>query len=99
MFAYGLSACATLAGAHRHGAASPIQAAGAAADHGGRHDAATRRRRSCWAEALADQLDSGVLVTRDGDGHTGYSAGNACVDNAVESYLVAGTVPKAEVDC
>ena len=46
-----------------------------------------------WAQALADQLDSGVLVTRDGDGHTGYHAGNACVDNTVESYLVAGKVP------
>ena len=52
-----------------------------------------------WAEALADQLDSGVLVKRDGDGHTGYHAGNACVDKTVESYLVQGAVPKAEVDC
>src|SRR5205814_420995 len=25
-----------------------------------------------WAVALAHQLDSGVLVSRDGDGHTGY---------------------------
>ena len=52
-----------------------------------------------WAEALADQLDSGVLVKRDGDGHTGYKSGNSCVDTTVESYLVQGTVPKAEVDC
>jgi hypothetical protein len=40
-----------------------------------------------------------VLVTRDGDGHTGYRAGNPCVDRAVESYLVSGVVPKAEVNC
>ena len=40
-----------------------------------------------------------MLVTRDGDGHTGYRAGNACVDKTVESYLVSGVVPKAEVDC
>ena len=52
-----------------------------------------------WARSLADQLDKGVLVTRDGDGHTGYRAGNACVDKTVESYLVSGVVPKAEVDC
>ena len=52
-----------------------------------------------WAEALAEQLESGVLVTRDGDGHTGYSAGNDCVDGVVEEYLVAGEVPEADVDC
>ena len=52
-----------------------------------------------WAEALADQLDSGILVRRDGDGHTGYFAGNNCVDSTVESYLVSGTVPRRTVDC
>ena len=46
-----------------------------------------------WAVHLADQLESGVLVSRDGDGHTGYNAGNDCVDEAVEGYLVDGTVP------
>ena len=35
-----------------------------------------------WAVALADQLESGVLVSRDGDGHTGYNSGNECVDEA-----------------
>jgi pimeloyl-ACP methyl ester carboxylesterase len=52
-----------------------------------------------WAEALADQLESGVLVARDGDGHTGYGAGNPCVDRVVESYLVSGKVPKSDVRC
>ncbi|KHL15162.1 UNVERIFIED_CONTAM: hypothetical protein LK11_23240 [Mumia flava] len=52
-----------------------------------------------WAEALADQLDSGVLVTRDGDGHTGYAAGNGCVDAAVDEYLVDGTVPEDGLEC
>lgn len=52
-----------------------------------------------WAEALADQLESGVLVRRDGDGHTGYFAGNKCVDTTVESYLVSGEVPRRTVDC
>lgn len=52
-----------------------------------------------WAEALAQQLDSGVLVKRDGDGHTGYNQGNSCVDEAVESYLIDGTVPDDDVDC
>lgn len=52
-----------------------------------------------WAEGLAEQLDNGVLVRRDGDGHTGYLAGNDCVDDIVESYLVSGEVPKRTVDC
>jgi hypothetical protein len=52
-----------------------------------------------WAEALAAQLESGVLVRRDGDGHTGYLAGNECVDETVEAYLVAGEVPEDTVDC
>jgi hypothetical protein len=39
------------------------------------------------------------LVRRDGDGHTGYNAGNECVDNTVESYLVSGKIPKSTVDC
>jgi len=52
-----------------------------------------------WAEALASQLESGVLVARDGDGHTGYGAGNECVDDVVEAYLVSGEVPDSDVTC
>jgi pimeloyl-ACP methyl ester carboxylesterase len=52
-----------------------------------------------WAVNLADQLDPGVLVSRDGDGHTGYNSGNACVDTAVEDYLVGGTVPEDGLEC
>ena len=52
-----------------------------------------------WAESLADQLDSGVLVSRDGDGHTGYNKGNECVDDAVHAYLLDGTVPDDGLSC
>ena len=52
-----------------------------------------------WAVHLADQLDSGVLVSRDGDGHTGYNEGNDCVDDAVEDYLLDGTVPEDGLTC
>ena len=52
-----------------------------------------------WAVHLADQLESGVLVSRDGDGHTGYNAGNDCVDEAIEAYLVGGTVPPDGLQC
>lgn len=52
-----------------------------------------------WAVALADQLASGVLVTRVGEGHTGYNKGNACVDEAVEAYFADGTVPTDGLRC
>jgi len=52
-----------------------------------------------WAVALSRQLSSAVLVTRDGDGHTGYNAGNHCVDTTIEDYLVKDTVPSSDVDC
>ena len=52
-----------------------------------------------WAVHLADQLESGVLVSRDGDGHTGYNAGNDCVDEATEAYLVDGVDPQDGLTC
>ncbi|MEV7693301.1 alpha/beta hydrolase [Microbacterium sp. NPDC089189] len=52
-----------------------------------------------WSVALADQLASGVLVTRVGEGHTGYNKGNVCVDEAIEAYLVDGTVPQDGLRC
>ena len=52
-----------------------------------------------WAEALADQLESGVLVTRDGDGHTGYFQGNECVDRVVEAFWLRDEVPEDGLSC
>lgn len=52
-----------------------------------------------WARALARELQSGVLITRNGDGHTAYSEGNSCVDDAVENYLVKGVVPRNGLAC
>ena len=52
-----------------------------------------------WSVSLADQLASGVLITREGEGHTGYNKGNACVDEAVEAYLLEGTVPQGDITC
>ncbi len=52
-----------------------------------------------WSVALADQLESGVLVTYEGEGHTAYNKSNACVNEAVESYLIDGTVPSADPKC
>ncbi len=52
-----------------------------------------------WSVALADQLESGILVTRVGEGHTGFNKGNACVDAVVVDYLVEGVVPAGDVRC
>ncbi|MEU1970894.1 alpha/beta hydrolase [Microbacterium sp. NPDC019599] len=52
-----------------------------------------------WAVSLADQLSSGVLVTRVGEGHTGFNKGNQCVDDAIEAYLLEGTVPEDGLRC
>ncbi|MFJ5214508.1 alpha/beta hydrolase [Streptomyces sp. NPDC088354] len=49
--------------------------------------------------ALARQLDSGRLLTRVGDGHTGYHRGNVCVDSAVDRFLLHGTLPPAGTVC
>jgi len=97
IFAYGLSTCAQWP-IHTGRVPEEIAAAGAAPILvvGTTRDPATPL---VWAEALAEQLESGVLVRRDGDGHTGYLAGNDCVDSTVESYLVSGKVPNGTVDC
>lgn len=47
-----------------------------------------------WSQALAAQLVSGVLLTRDGDGHTVYRAGGpACLREPVDAYLLTGQAP------
>jgi hypothetical protein len=40
--------------------------------------------------ALADQLSSGVLLTLDGDGHTAYFQGSACIDEVVDNFYLTG---------
>jgi hypothetical protein len=45
---------------------------------------------------LAEDLASGQLLTYEGGGHTAYLKGSACVDDAVEAYLVAGNLPETD---
>ncbi|MFC3996040.1 alpha/beta hydrolase [Nocardiopsis sediminis] len=52
-----------------------------------------------WSEALAGRLESGVLLTREGDGHTAYRTGDDCIDAAVDAYLLAGEVPEDGTVC
>lgn len=97
VFAWGLTNCSGIE-VQSSEPARDIRAAGAApiVVVGTTRDPATPYE---WAVALADQLESGVLVSRDGDGHTGYNSGNECVDSAVEDYLVEGTVPQDGLSC
>ncbi|WP_425455704.1 alpha/beta hydrolase [Cryobacterium soli] len=52
-----------------------------------------------WAQNLAAQLDSGQLVTYEGEGHTAYNKSNSCVNDAVDNYLIDGTVPATDPMC
>ena len=52
-----------------------------------------------WAVSLADQLESGFLLTYEGEGHTGYNKGSDCVNDAVDDYLVNGTALTSDPKC
>jgi pimeloyl-ACP methyl ester carboxylesterase len=52
-----------------------------------------------WAQALARDLSSGVLLGWNGDGHTAYGEGSACVDTIVNDYLTNLAVPRSGTVC
>jgi pimeloyl-ACP methyl ester carboxylesterase len=52
-----------------------------------------------WAKALAGDLESGVLLARNGDGHTAYMMGSSCVDSAVDKYLISLVPPRSGTLC
>jgi len=52
-----------------------------------------------WAETVADNLESGRLITYNGEGHTAYNKSNACVNTAVDDFLLKGVVPSVDPDC
>jgi pimeloyl-ACP methyl ester carboxylesterase len=51
-----------------------------------------------WAKALARELDSGVLLTRVGDGHTAYGD-SLCVRGLVDRYLLELAPPRNGAVC
>ncbi|MDO9395861.1 MAG: alpha/beta hydrolase [Herbiconiux sp.] len=51
-----------------------------------------------WAEALAGQLESGQLITFEGEGHTAYNS-STCVSDLVDQYFLTGAVPASDPDC
>ncbi|MFI7579634.1 alpha/beta fold hydrolase [Kocuria kalidii] len=77
---------------------APLDAAGAdpVLVVGTTHDPATPYR---WSEALVAQLDDARLLTYDSYGHTAYTAGNSCVQDAVDAYLLEGELPAEGTTC
>jgi len=52
-----------------------------------------------WAQSLSKIFQSSVLITLDGDGHTGHGRGSTCVDSAVDRYILQGVTPESEILC
>jgi pimeloyl-ACP methyl ester carboxylesterase len=52
-----------------------------------------------WAEALAAQLESGVLLTWVGEGHIAYDEGDPCINDVVDEYFITGAVPADGLVC
>ena len=52
-----------------------------------------------WAQSLAGQLSSGVLITYKGEGHTIYNQGVRCIDDVVDVYFLKGTLPPKDPEC
>jgi pimeloyl-ACP methyl ester carboxylesterase len=50
------------------------------------------------AQAMAKQLSSGVLLTREGPGHTAFGK-SRCIDDAVAAYLIDLQVPALGTTC
>ncbi|MGA5816688.1 alpha/beta hydrolase [Kitasatospora sp. NPDC094028] len=51
-----------------------------------------------WAQRMAAGFAHGVLLTREGDGHTAYDK-SGCVRDAVAAFLVDGKMPEAGTYC
>ncbi|QYJ03115.1 alpha/beta hydrolase [Nocardioides panacisoli] len=98
MWAWGLSGCGGLPVEPAEEPLDGVTAAGAEpiVVIGTTKDPATPYEE---AEALADQLESGVLLTREGDGHGGYTSGNDCIADAVHQLLVDGEAPADGTTC
>lgn len=52
-----------------------------------------------WSVNLASELENGHLVTYHGEGHTAYNKSNSCVNDAVDDFLIDGTVPTKDPQC
>ncbi|MCY3634456.1 MAG: alpha/beta fold hydrolase [bacterium] len=51
-----------------------------------------------WAVAVAEALETGILLTFNGTGHTSYGL-HPCVDEVVDSYLIDLVLPSEDIEC
>ena len=52
-----------------------------------------------WAVGLAKEFPNSILLTLQGEGHTGQNRGNSCIDNKVDDFLLAGNLPNSALTC
>jgi pimeloyl-ACP methyl ester carboxylesterase len=52
-----------------------------------------------WGVQVAGELENAALLTLDGDGHTAYTSGSKCIDDAVDDYLLRGRLPAEGTVC
>ena len=52
-----------------------------------------------WGVQVADELENATLLSYDGDGHTAYTSGSSCIDDAVDAYFLDGTMPAEGTVC
>lgn len=52
-----------------------------------------------WSVSLVDQLESGRLLSYDGEGHAIYGGVSPCVDRVVDTYLLTGELPAEGTVC
>lgn len=52
-----------------------------------------------WAQNLAKEFPDSVLLTLDGEGHTGHNRGVKCIDTKVDAYFLRGELPKTGISC
>ncbi len=52
-----------------------------------------------WAKNLQKEIPNSGLITWESRGHTAYRQGSACIDTAVDTYLLQGTLPTANAHC
>ena len=52
-----------------------------------------------WAKGLTQALKNSILLTYDGEGHTGHNRGNTCIDAQVDGYFLTGKLPPKGLIC
>jgi pimeloyl-ACP methyl ester carboxylesterase len=52
-----------------------------------------------WSVGLHEIFKNSKLISLDADGHTGQGRGSACVDEAVDAYMLKGLTPSKNLFC